>query len=148
MSFKQGRTRWPALESSRHENNRRSLRVTFVRHLRSCANRSQPAKILGIDHVSFYTTSPDGVKALYSGTLGLAPAEPIEARGMARYMVGKQWVGYSAEPDPASADRLDHVAFTTDNVDALREFSSKNGIKASAIEGRARPQPELHRRRS
>jgi len=109
------------------------LSATCV-HAQTAASRP---KILGIDHVSFYTTSPDGVKALYSGTLGLAPAEPIEARGMARYMVGKQWVGYSAEPDPASADRLDHVAFTTDNVDALREFFVKNGIKASAIEGRA-----------
>jgi catechol 2,3-dioxygenase-like lactoylglutathione lyase family enzyme len=110
------------------------LSVTCARAQNSPAGRP---KILGIDHVSFYTTSPDGVKALYSGTLGLASAEPIEPRGTVRYMVGKQWVGYSSEPDPTSADRLDHVAFTTDNIDALREFVVKNGVKASAIEGRA-----------
>lgn len=94
-------------------------------------------KILGIDHVSFYTTSPDGVKALYSGTLGLASSDPIETGGLTRYMVGGQWVGYSTAPDPKSPDRMDHVAFKTDNVNALREFLMKNGIKVAAIEGRA-----------
>ena len=106
-----------------------------------CANSQNTTgnrpKILGIDHVSFYTTSPDGVKSLYSGTLGLASADPIEPGGLARYMVGKQWVGYSTAPDPKSTDRMDHVAFKTDNVNALREFLMKNGIKVAAIEGRA-----------
>src|ERR1700691_2001248 len=79
-------------------------------------------RILGIDHVSFHTTAPDGVKALYGGMLGLSSAEPIESGGLLRYMGGEQWVGYSAAPDPKATDRMDHVAFRTDNVAALRRY--------------------------
>jgi len=52
-------------------------------------------------------------------------------------MVGKQWVGYSAAPDPNSTDRMDHVAFTTNNIITLREYLAANGVKVPAIEGRS-----------
>src|ERR1700733_2218244 len=91
--------------------------------------------ILGIDHVSFYTTQAEGVKELYAGTLGLASAAPVESGGFVRYMVGRQWVGYSAAPDPTATDRMDHVAFTTDNITALRNYLLAKGLKVPAIEG-------------
>jgi len=94
-------------------------------------------RILGIDHVSFYTTQPDGVKALYSGRLGLDSALPVEYGGLVRYVVGEQWVGYSAAPDANATDRMDHVAFSTDNVAALRKYLIANGVTAPAIEGRS-----------
>ena len=94
-------------------------------------------RILGIDHVSFYTTQPEGVKKLYNGTLGLASAAPVESGELVRYMVGKQWVGFSAAPDPKATDRMDHVAFTTDNIAALRRYLIAKGLKVPAIEGRA-----------
>ncbi|MFZ0869035.1 MAG: VOC family protein [Candidatus Sulfotelmatobacter sp.] len=94
-------------------------------------------RILGIDHVSFYTTNLDGVKALYNGTLGLASAAPVESGGLVRYMVGRQWIGYSAAPDPKATDRMDHVAFTTGNVVALRRYLIAKGLKVPAVEGNA-----------
>ena len=94
-------------------------------------------RILGIDHVSFYTTQPDGAKAVYGGTLGLASAAPVEAGGLVRYIVGRQWVGYSTAPDPKATDRMDHVAFTTDNIASLRTYLVANGLKVPAIEGHA-----------
>jgi catechol 2,3-dioxygenase-like lactoylglutathione lyase family enzyme len=94
-------------------------------------------RILGIDHVSFYTTQPDGVNKLYSGILGLTTTSAVEAGGIVRYMVGKQWIGYSAAPDSNATDRMDHVAFTTSNIVALRAYLTANGVKVSAIEGRA-----------
>jgi catechol 2,3-dioxygenase-like lactoylglutathione lyase family enzyme len=94
-------------------------------------------RILGIDHVSFYTTQPDGVKALYGGTLGLVSSAPIESGGLVRYVVGKQWVGYSAAPDPKATDRMDHVAFTTENIAALRKYLIAHDVKVPAIEGHA-----------
>ncbi len=94
-------------------------------------------RILGIDHVSFYTTQPDGVNKLYSGTLGLTSTSAVEPGGILRYMVGRQWVGYSAAPDPNSTDRMDHVAFTTNNIITLREYLAANGVKVPAIEGRS-----------
>jgi catechol 2,3-dioxygenase-like lactoylglutathione lyase family enzyme len=97
-------------------------------------------RILGIDHVSFYTTAPDGVKKLYGEVLGLASADPIEPAnrsGTLRYMVGTQWIGYSPAPDPKATDRMDHVAFTTDNIGQLRRYLIAQGIKATQIEGRS-----------
>src|SRR5579863_1285207 len=93
--------------------------------------------ILGIDHVSFYTTSPDGVKKLYGDLLGLASAAPVEPGSTQRYLVGKQWVGYSPAPDPKSADRMDHVALLTDNIVALRKYLTAQGIKVPQIQGRS-----------
>jgi catechol 2,3-dioxygenase-like lactoylglutathione lyase family enzyme len=98
---------------------------------------SQRPRILGIDHVSFYTTQPEGVKSLYNGTLGLTSAPPVEPGGIARFMVGRQWVGYSAAPDPNATDRMDHVAFTTNNIIVLREYLIANGVKVPAIENHA-----------
>jgi catechol 2,3-dioxygenase-like lactoylglutathione lyase family enzyme len=94
-------------------------------------------RILGIDHVSFYTTAPDGVKKLYGDVLGLASAEPVEPGGTLRYVVGRQWVGYSPAPDPKSTDRMDHVAIRTDNIAALHKYLTAQGIKVPQIQGRA-----------
>lgn len=91
-------------------------------------------RILGIDHVAFFTTQPDGVKALYSGTLGLVSAAPIESGELTRYLVGKQWVGFSAAPDPKSTNPMDHVAFATDNAAALRQYLISKDIKVEEIE--------------
>jgi catechol 2,3-dioxygenase-like lactoylglutathione lyase family enzyme len=94
-------------------------------------------RILGIDHVSFYTTAPDGVKKLYADVLGLASLAPVEPGGTLRYAVGAQWVGYSPAPDPKSTDRLDHVALLTDNIAALRKYLAEQGIKVPQIQGRS-----------
>jgi catechol 2,3-dioxygenase-like lactoylglutathione lyase family enzyme len=93
--------------------------------------------ILGIDHVAFYTTAPEGVKNLYGDVLGLASAAPVEPGGTLRYVVGRQWVGFSPAPDPKATDRMDHVAFTTDNIVALRKYLTAQGIKVPAVQGRS-----------
>jgi catechol 2,3-dioxygenase-like lactoylglutathione lyase family enzyme len=91
-------------------------------------------KILGIDHVSFYTTDPDAVKKLYNSVLGLAEAAPIEPGGGERFLVGSQWVGYSAAADANSTDRMDHVAFATDDLIAMRKFFAAKKIKPSGVQ--------------
>ncbi|MGD0567442.1 MAG: VOC family protein [Candidatus Sulfotelmatobacter sp.] len=111
------------------------LCLLFAVYAHSQTSAVARPRITGIDHVSFYTTQPDGVKGLYSGILGLASAAPVETGGLVRYMVGKQWVGYSAAPDPNATDRMDHVAFATDNIGALRKYLIANGVAVPAIEG-------------
>src|SRR5262252_4026806 len=103
----------------------------------SQSKSSDRPRITGIDHVAFYTTSPDGVKKLYVDILGMTSASPTEAGETVRYVSGKQWVGYSPSPDPKATDRMDHVAFTTDNIGALRRYLVQNGFKPGQIEGRA-----------
>jgi len=106
----------------------------------SCAFSQSPVQrphIIGVDHVAFYTTSPDEVNKLYVNVLGLASAAPVEPGQTLRYMVGKQWIAYSPAPDPKVTDRMDHVAFTTDNIVAMRRYLVEKGIKPSHIEGRS-----------
>jgi catechol 2,3-dioxygenase-like lactoylglutathione lyase family enzyme len=91
--------------------------------------------ILAVDHVAFYTTAPEGVRKLYGELLGLAAAEPVEAGESVRYLVGNQWVGYSPAPDPKATDRMDHFAFRTDNIVALRRYLVNKGFKPSQIQG-------------
>src|SRR5256885_10744858 len=89
--------------------------------LAASAFAQQPAptrpKITGIDHVAFYTTSPEANPHLYVDVLGLASsngsADPLEPRQIERFIVGTQWVGYSPAPDPKVTDRMDHTAFRT-----------------------------------
>jgi catechol 2,3-dioxygenase-like lactoylglutathione lyase family enzyme len=95
---------------------------------------AQRPRITGIDHVSFNTTQPDGVKQLYVGVLGLTSAEPIETGETVRYLVGKQWVGYSPAPDTKSTSRMDHVAFVTDNISQLHAYLAAHSIKVQPIE--------------
>jgi catechol 2,3-dioxygenase-like lactoylglutathione lyase family enzyme len=92
-------------------------------------------KITGIDHVAFYTTDADGAKKLYADILGLASAAPTETGETVRYMAGTQWVGYSPAPDSKATDRMDHTAFTTENIVALRRYLVAKGFKPSQIQG-------------
>jgi catechol 2,3-dioxygenase-like lactoylglutathione lyase family enzyme len=101
----------------------------------ACSQTSAPRpRIVGIDHVSFYTTDPDAVKKLYNGVLGLAQAAAIEPGAGERFLVGAQWVGYSAASDPSATNRMDHVAFATDDLTALRRYFSAKGIKPSGVQ--------------
>jgi catechol 2,3-dioxygenase-like lactoylglutathione lyase family enzyme len=88
-------------------------------------------KITGIDHVDFYTTSPDANDEFYTRTLGLASVTPIEPRQTRRFVVGDQFVGYSPAIDLHTKNRMDHVAFTTDNAAALRAYLIAKGIEVT-----------------
>jgi catechol 2,3-dioxygenase-like lactoylglutathione lyase family enzyme len=114
-----------------------ALVVLVVLQYASFAQSAARPRIIGIDHAAFYTTAPDGVKKLYGDVLGLAAADPIENGEITRYLIGAQWVGYSPAPDPKATDRMDHVAFATENIVALRKYLAGQGIKATQIEGRS-----------
>lgn len=118
----------------------KTLCVLFISTILSIISFAQSAarpRITGIDHVAFYTTNADSVKKLYVDILGLAPAAPIESGETTRYMSGKQWVGYSPAPDPKATDRMDHVAFTTDNIAGLRRYLTQKGLRPGQIQGRS-----------
>ena len=85
-------------------------------------------KITGIDHVAFYTT--DSIADFrFWNVLGIGTAGPIESGQTVRFAIGRQWVGYSPAPDLASTDRMDHVAFATDDCEALRNYLRSKGVK-------------------
>jgi catechol 2,3-dioxygenase-like lactoylglutathione lyase family enzyme len=90
-------------------------------------------KITGIDHVDFYTTDAAANEHLYNGILGLSLAGPIEPGQTQRFIVGKQWVGYTPAPDPKATDRMDHIAFRTADCDGLRAYLAAVGNKVPAV---------------
>lgn len=103
-----------------------ALLALATRFAQSADKRS---KITGIDHVDFYTTSSDANSRFYMHTLGLTSGEPLEAAQTQRFLVGKQFVGYSPAPDPTLTDWMDHLAFATDNCAALRSYLAAKGVK-------------------
>ena len=84
-------------------------------------------KITGIDHVDFYTTDAAANEKFYA-MLGLESFPPVEPGQTARYAVKKQWIGYSPAPDRASTNRMDHVAFRTDDCEEMRRYLKANGV--------------------
>jgi catechol 2,3-dioxygenase-like lactoylglutathione lyase family enzyme len=103
--------------------------VVLVLMARSLAQSTpKRPKITAIDHVDFYTTSPEANQKLYATVLGLAMAQPAEPGQMQRYVVGSQWVGYSAAPDANPTNRLNHVAFRTEDAEGLRKYLAAKGV--------------------
>ena len=94
----------------------------------SLAYSDDRPKITGIDHVAFYTTAPGAVMPLYMNVLGLGSASTIEPGETMRFLVGTQWVGYSPAPDANSTNRMDHVAFRTNDCEAMRNYLAAKGI--------------------
>lgn len=86
-------------------------------------------KITGIDHVDFYTTSPEANHNLYVHVLGLTSTDRVEPQQIQRYIVGTQWIGYSAAPDTKANNRMDHIAFRTEDCAALRTYLATHGVK-------------------
>ncbi len=86
-------------------------------------------KITAIDHVDFYTTSPDGNQKLYATVLGLTSASPVEPGQTQRFVAGSQWVGYSPAPDAKSTNRFDHAAFRTEDAEGLRKYLAAKAVK-------------------
>jgi catechol 2,3-dioxygenase-like lactoylglutathione lyase family enzyme len=105
-----------------------ALLVIATRFAQSADKRP---KITGIDHVVFYTTSPEANHEFYTHTLGLPSVLPLEPRETQRFMVGDQFVGYSPAPNSQARNRMDHVAFNTDNSAALRAYLIAKGIKVT-----------------
>ncbi len=97
--------------------------------LATLARSADRPKITGIDHADFYTTAPDANAHLYTAVLGLSSAKPVESRQTQRFVVGKQFVGYSPAPDEHAINRLDHVAFTTENCARLKSYLAAHKVK-------------------
>jgi catechol 2,3-dioxygenase-like lactoylglutathione lyase family enzyme len=87
-------------------------------------------KITSIDHVVFYTTSPETNGKLYTNVLGLVSTEPSESGQTERFLInmGQQWIGYGPAPDPASVNRLNHISLQTSDCEAMRKYLSAQKV--------------------
>ena len=109
------------------------IRATmFVLLLATTALGQSPPKrpkITGIDHVDFYTTDAAASRHLYLDVLRLTSTDPVEVGRAQRFMIGSQWVGYSPASDVRATDRMNHIAFRTNDCDVLRLYLAAKEIK-------------------
>ena len=77
--------------------------------------------ITGVSHIAVYAAVPEKSERFYVHDLGAVKGvDPENPQGARYYFSSTQFV--EVLPGPDSRNRLDHVAFTTTDVDALRQY--------------------------
>ena len=101
---------------------------------RALAATRPRAPITAVSHIAIYAADPARSERFYVHDLGALKGEdPEDARGTRYYFAPTQFVEVLPLPrGPASINRLDHVAFTTANAGALRDYLASNHIAVPA----------------
>ena len=100
-----------------------------------CSAQPKPARphITGISHISVYDTSAAQAGHFYVDVIGCTKDDdPENSNGSRYYVNATQWVEVLPLPANAGANRLDHIAFTTANAEALRGYLAANGVQVPA----------------
>jgi len=98
----------------------------------AAAQSAMPArpKITGISHLAVYTSDARAAERYYVDTVGAVKlADPENARGVKYALSATQWVEVLPLPANAGVNRLDHVAFTTDDAEGMRTYLAARGWK-------------------
>ena len=113
-----------------------SAAVSFVSFaMASAASAAVPPRpaITGVSHIAVYAAAPAKSERFYVHDLGAVKgADPENPRGVRYYFSSAQFVEVLPLPSgPPSINRLDHVAFTTTDVHALRAYLVGSKIAVS-----------------
>ena len=96
------------------------------------SNAHSPASrppILGISHLAVYATDPIKTADFYERIVGCEKAADFEDHPGVRYTINtNQYVEVMPLPPTAGTDRLDHIAFRTTNVEAMRRYLQGHGV--------------------
>lgn len=93
------------------------------------ANPPRP-KITGVSHLAVYTSNPSATEHYYTVTLGAAKmADPENPKGVKYALSSTQYVEVLPIPSDAGKNRMDHIAFNTDNADDMRKYLAAKGWK-------------------
>ena len=106
--------------------------AAVVGFLSAAVAQAAPArpKITGISHIAVYTSDPAATDHFYRVTLGAAKeADPENVQGTRYMLSSKQFVEVLPLPAGAGIIRLDHTAWNTINVDAMRRYLAAKGWK-------------------
>lgn len=94
----------------------------------SCAAQARPP-ILGVSHISVYTSNPAQAEHFYVQQIGLKKAtDPETAQGTRYYVNQEQFVEVLPLPSGAGNDRLDHLGYMTANAEQLRAYLGTRGV--------------------
>jgi catechol 2,3-dioxygenase-like lactoylglutathione lyase family enzyme len=94
------------------------------------AAASARAQITGVSHIAVYAADPARTERFYVHDLGGTKGDdPEDPKGVRYYFAPTQFVEVLPIPSgPASINRLDHVAFTTTDAQALRNYLATQKI--------------------
>jgi catechol 2,3-dioxygenase-like lactoylglutathione lyase family enzyme len=90
--------------------------------------------IVGVSHIAFQVSDLARARAFYGGLLGYEEAERVgkAPSKVARFRInGRQYVEIVPGLPAGKDDRLDHVAFQTTDLSALRAWLDGKGIETS-----------------
>src|SRR5271156_3571616 len=86
-------------------------------------------KITGVSHLAVYATDPIKTADFYERIVGCEKAADFEDHPGVRYTFSSdQWVEVMPLPADAGTDRLDHIAFRTNDVDAMARYLLAHGV--------------------
>jgi catechol 2,3-dioxygenase-like lactoylglutathione lyase family enzyme len=87
--------------------------------------------ILGVSHLAVYATDPIKTADFYQRIVGAEKMADFEDHPGVRYAINtNQYVEVMPLPATAGTDRLDHIAFRTTNVEAMRRYLQAHGVPA------------------
>ena len=92
--------------------------------------QSAPARpsIIGVSHIAVYAADMSVTEHYYTHVLGAMKAADPESPNGARYFFSEdQFVEVLPMPAGAGKNRLDHIAFTTSDVEKLRAYLGAKG---------------------
>ena len=95
-------------------------------------SQARPA-ITGISHISVYTSHPEAAEKYYVHDIGLFKGpDPENSNGVRYYVNSTQFVEVLPLPAGAGPDRLDHLAYTTGDAEALRAYLGAHKVEVPA----------------
>jgi catechol 2,3-dioxygenase-like lactoylglutathione lyase family enzyme len=90
-------------------------------------------QITGISHLAVYASDLTRTGDYYMKMVGCTIYIPsVTAQGFDYFVNGTQFIEVLPIPPSAGNDRLDHIAFTTTDVDGLRRYLLSKGVTAPA----------------
>ena len=86
-------------------------------------------RITGLSHLTLYADDITKSRDFYTSMLGWYPAYEYDPKsGIRFYANHSQYIELVSPPQQHLADRLDIVAFSTSNADALRKYLGSHGV--------------------
>jgi catechol 2,3-dioxygenase-like lactoylglutathione lyase family enzyme len=108
--------------------------------LSSAAAQTVPPrpKITGISHIAVYTSDPAATEHYYTAVVGAVKLTDYEnAQGVRYALSPTQYIEVLQLPSGAGVNRLDHVAWNTENAEGMRKYLAAKGWKTPAHVERA-----------
>jgi catechol 2,3-dioxygenase-like lactoylglutathione lyase family enzyme len=90
-------------------------------------------KITGISHLAVYTSNPAATDRFYRETVGAAKLpDPENPKGVRYALSATQFIEVLPLPPGAGINRLDHIAYNTNDAEGLRKYLSAKAYKTPA----------------